>query len=172
MALSVSFTAGQTPSSPNLVGLVDTTTGTDAAVVSRRIYITDAGGNAVVPSGTTTAYIEWGNFPATTTISLNILTEDMALNIRVDWINISNAVLYSDENTFCFDEYLKQFAYELVQGLVPPVTLDTNYAENLAKLWVAIKGAENSVTFANDIQASQNCLNQGTYLKTYQQLFF
>ncbi len=170
--LVVSFTAGQSPPSPNIVVLVDTSSGSDSNVISRLIYITDAEGNAVVPANTTTPYIVWGNFPGTSTISLNILSVDMALNIRIDWVGVTNNVLYSDANSFFFDEYLKQGVYNLVQGLVPPITLDTEYSNSLAKLWVAIKGAENAITFGNDIQASQNCLNQGTYLLQNSNLFF
>lgn len=172
MALTVSFSAGQSPPSPNIIVLIDTSTGNDSSVVGRRIYITNYAGTALVPAGTSTSYIEWAGFPGTTTISVNVLTESTACNIRVDWINSGGTVLYSDSNTFCFDEYLKQMAYQLVQGLTPGITLNTNYSSALAQLWVAIKGGENAVVFANDIEASQLCLNQGTYLDVNQALFF
>ena len=170
MALSPSFTAGQNPNSPSTIVLTDTSTGTDVAVVGRRVYITDSAGNAVVPSGTTTSYVVWAI--ADTEISINCLTQDMALSIKVDWLDVSNTILYTLTQQFCFPAFNQQFAYSLCQGLVPPITLNTNYSSNLAALWTSIKGAINAVVENNDIQNSQNCLNQATYLQNNKNLFF
>lgn len=170
MSLLVSFIAAQSPVSPNIIILSDTSSGTDGAVVGKRVYITNALGQYITPTGNTTNYIIWSL--SDSTIPINILTEDTACYIFVEWVNSDGTALYTDSNTFCFSEYNKQFAYSLVQGLVPPVTLNTNYSSALASLWVSIKGAINAIEFASDIQASQNCLNQGTYLRLNQQYFY
>lgn len=172
MALSVAFSAGQVPSTPQNITLIDGTTGSDVAVTQRRVYITDALGNYLVPSGATTNYITWGGFPGTTTLTVTVLSVNTACNILIDWCDVDGAIKYTDSNTFCFDEFAKIFAYSLCQGLTPPIPLDTNYSNNLAKLWVAIKGGENAVVFGNDIAASQNQLNIANYLEQYQSLFF
>lgn len=170
MPLSPNFTAGQNPNSPSVIVLNDTSSGSDVLVTSRRVYITDSAGNAVVPSGTTTSYVVWAI--ADTEISINCLTQDMALSIKVDWLDVSNTILYTLTQQFCFPAFNQQFAYSLCQGLVPPITLNTNYSSNLAALWTSIKGAINAVVENNDIQNSQNCLNQATYLQNNKNLFF
>ncbi len=172
MSLVVAFAAGQVPSTPKNITLIDETTGSDGSVTQRRVYITDALGNYLVPNGTTTNYITWGNFPGTTTLTVTVLEVNTACNILVDWCTSDGTVVDSDSNTFCFDEFAKQFGYSLCQGITPPITLNTNYSSSLAKLWIAIKGAENAVVFANDISASQNQLNEANYLQQYQTLFF
>ena len=78
MSLSPNFTAAQDAVYPNIVILADTSTGSDSDITSRKVYITDDEGNFVVPGGTTTDYIVWPY--SDTTISLNILQYDMALN--------------------------------------------------------------------------------------------
>mgnify|MGYP000396776706 CR=1 FL=1 len=48
MALSVNFTAQQTPGLPGTILFTDTSTGTDVAVTQRRVYIQTAAGNYLV----------------------------------------------------------------------------------------------------------------------------
>lgn len=174
MPLTVNFVAAQSPISPNIVILGDTSVGTDVLVVNRRIYVTDYAGQPVVPSGTTTDYIE---FPLSSpTINLNILPRDMAYTITVVWLNASNVALYTLTQTFCFSIYTKQFLYYLVQGqsglLVPPITSDSNYDFNLGILWTAIKGAINAIEIANDVSASQTCLNRAFQLMQNENISF
>lgn len=170
MSFVAEFLVSQSPSNPGIIDFINSSTGSDILITERRIYIQDALGNYLVPSGTTTTYIIWPL--ADDTISVNVLTTDTACAIRVDYLNVSGTALYTSGNTYCFDVYSKLFAYALVQGLVPPITLDTAYSANLAKLWSCILGAENAITLASDISASQNCLNQAIYLRTNQTLFF
>lgn len=170
MPLSPAFTSGQNPNSPSVIVISDTSGGSDVLVTSRRVYLTDSVGNPVVPSGTTTAYVAWPI--ADSSVSIDCLTYDMALSIRVDWLNVSNVALYTLTQQFCFAAFNQQFAYSLCQGLVPPITLNTNYSANLAALWTSIKGSINAVVENNDIASSQNCLNQGTYLRNNKNLFY
>lgn len=170
MPLTVSFSIGQDQYLPSTVVAVDTSTGSDSSVTQRRIFVQGANGNYYVPTGTTTNYTQWSY--GSPTISLNILTDDIAAVVTVQWLDVGNNVLYESAQTYCFPLFSKQFAYSLIQGLVPPVTLDTNYSTNLANLWTAIDGAINAVEVGGDIFASQNCLNQAIYLKNNQNLFF
>lgn len=167
-----SFTAGQNPLSPNIITLTDTSTGSDSDVTVRRVYFINAAGEYVVESGTTTDYEVWPYADAS--ISLDLLTEATALSIRVDWLDISGTVLYTVSETYCFAEYLKQFAYYLAQliAMTPPIVGATNYETNLGKLWTSIWGAINAIEVQNDIACSQNNLDRGTYLKLHQNLFY
>jgi hypothetical protein len=50
------FTATQYISVPNLIVITDTSTGTDAAITSRRVYMRKSDGTYLVEEGTTTNY--------------------------------------------------------------------------------------------------------------------
>lgn len=170
MPLTASFSIGQLPSNPSILVATDTSTGSDVLVVARRIYIQDANGNYLVPTGTTTQYTVWPI--ADLIIQLNVLSNDAACSVMVEWVDSGGTARYTVSNTFCFSLFSKQFAYSLIQGLVPLITLNTNYSANLANLWAAIKGAINAVEDMSDIFTSQNCLNQAINFKKNQSLYF
>lgn len=174
MAFSANFTAAQSPLTPAVVVLADTSTGSDVLIISRRIYITDFEGNPVVPNGTSTDYIDWPL--AQSSINLTILQRDMALTITVKWLDVSNNPLYTLTQVFCFSIYTKQFLYMLVEGqsglINPVITSDTNYDFNLGILWTAINGAMNAIELAADVQASQSCLNRAYRLMQTQTISF
>jgi len=172
MPFSQNFTVAQTSANPAFVIITDTSTGNDANIDSRRIYITDCNGNYIVPTGTTTNYIEWDLLD--NPISLDILTQDTAANVRVDWLDSTNTVLYTLNNNYCFSEYNKQFLYYLIQlqSLTYNVIQDNNYWGNVGTLWVNIIGAINSVEIGDDIFASQTCLNRATFMAQNQANYF
>jgi hypothetical protein len=172
MPFSQNFTVAQTSANPAFVIITDTSTGSDPNIDSRRIYITDCNGNYIVPTGTTTNYIEWDLLD--NPISLDILTQDTAANVRVDWLDSTNTVLYTLNNNYCFSEYNKQFLYYLIQlqSLTYNVIQDNNYWGNVGTLWVNIIGAINSVEIGDDIFASQTCLNRATFMAQNQANFF
>lgn len=172
MAFAQNFSAAQSPVAPSTVIISDTSTGNDASIANRLIYITDFSGSPVVPSGATTAYIL---FPlSSSTINLNILSRDMALTITVIWVDSGNVPLYSLTQTFCFSIYTKQFLYYLTQTIAanPSIIQDTNYFSNYAQLWTFIRGAINAIEIASDISDSQNQLNLAYNLISNQSLYF
>lgn len=168
--MAPNFTAGQNPLYPQIIVLTDTSTSVTGTITGRRVYIENNSGQYLTPTGTTTDYIAWALADAS--ISINCLTESTACSVRVDWVDSGGAVVETLTQIFCFDLFSRQFAYSLIQGLVPPITLNTNYSSNLAALWAAIMGAENATTLNNDIATSQNALNQAIYLQTNANLFF
>lgn len=172
MAFSQNFTAGQNPLYPNIVVVTDTSTDADAAITQRRVYVQDASGDYLVPTGTTTDYVEW--IYSDVSISLNILTQDQAVSIKVDWLDVNNAILYTLTQQFCLPQYSKQFLYYLaqLQGLTPKIPADSNYDYNTAVLWTCVLGAMNAVEDYDDISASQNLLDRATYLRLNQAKFF
>lgn len=172
MSFSPSFTIAQTPTNPALVIAEDTSSGSDVLIISRKITFTDADGNTVVPSGTTTSYVSWPL--VTNPITINLLTTDMALSVRVDWLNAAGTSIYDSTQSYCLVEYNKAFLYYLVQqqSLTPSIVQDQNYSANLATFYTTIIGAQNAVEIGNDISASQNMINMGTNMRNSQSLYF
>ncbi len=173
MALDVSFSVEQSAANPGAVTLVDTSTGSDVAVTQRRIYFTDYHGNAVVPSGTSTAYVIWPYADSSITVN-NLLTSDMALNVRVDWLDVSNVALYTLNTNYCFSQFNQNFFYTLIQSqsLTPGIIQDANYYSNLSIYWVNITGAIQAIEIGNDLSSSQKCLTIATNMMTFQNDFF
>lgn len=172
MPLNPAFTASQDPSNAAYVVLTDISTGSDGAISSRKVYIQNSAGDYLVPSGTTTNYVVWPY--ADDSISLNILEEDTAVSIKVDWLNSGSTILYTLTQQFCLDMYSKLFFYTLVQaqGVTPSIPQDTNYFSNMALFWATVEGAEQAIVLAQDLSGSQNCLNRCTYMRQNQSKYF
>ena len=178
MAISPSFSVSQFSGTPNIITITDTSTGVDTVVTSRRIYLLQSNGTYLVPNGTTTNYILWPITNTTTraplTNSLNVLTQDTALSIRVDWLNSANTVLYTASNAFAFTAYNETFYYGLTESQVanPNLTASTNWYQTKLNLLVLIDSAKQSIAFASDIVSAQQSLNEATYISTNQAYFF
>jgi hypothetical protein len=172
MPFSQNFTVAQTSANPAFVIITDTSTGSDPAIDSRRIFITDCFGNYIVPSGTTTSFIPWAL--ANNPISLNILTQDAAVNIKVEWLDSADNVLYELNNNYCLSEFNKQFLYYLIQlqSQTYNIIQDNNYWGNVGIFWTNIIGAINSVEIGDDIFASQACLSRATNMQTNEAYYF
>lgn len=172
MAFTPSFTIGQNPLTPAIIVATDTSVGSDAAIDSRRIFIQDAFGNYLVPLGTTTNYVVWDL--VNISISLNVLSQNTAVNATTQWLDISGNVLYTDSESGALANYGKQFLYYLVelQSGAPDTVKDNNYDFNTAVLWTAVLGGINAVFVNNDIAASQNSLGRATELQFHQNDYF
>lgn len=172
MSFSPSFAISRTPLNDALVIATDDSVGSDILIISRRITLTDSSGNTLVVSGTTTSYNAWPL--ATNPISLNLLTTDTAVSILVQWMSVTNTVLYDSTQSYCLANYSKTFLYylEQSQSLTPNIVQDSNYSANLAILWATVKGAINSIEEGNDLAASQNALNRANYMRLNQSNFF
>lgn len=174
MALTVNFSTSQALATPNSITFTDSSTGTDAAVVSRRIYLTDSDGEEVVVSGTSTAYEVWGNFPATTSITLNLLLRDTALLARVDWVNSGGVALYTKSIYIPAVMYMKAYYIFLIkcQSSNPKHINRNNFYENIIKLLNNIKNATDSLTLIDDIKSSQAAMDRGHELINNPSYFF
>jgi len=171
MAFAESFSVSQSALTESAFTVEDTSTGTDGQITQRRIYVTNSDGDYLT-GDTSVDYDEW--LWANSTITLDVLTESTAVSIRVDWLNSVNAILYTLTNQYCLAQYTKNFLYYLVQaqGQTPSVVQDTNYFANLAILWANLRGALNAIEVADDLDASQECLNRCTEMETNQSLYF
>lgn len=171
MPLTPSFTVSQSSVTPGSLTVVDTSTGSDVAIVARRIYVSQSDGTYLTGDGSVN-YTAWPL--ADTSITLSILTVDIGASITVEWIDVNGGVVDTLNNTYALAEYNKQFLYYLVQlqGLTPGIYQDTNYSSNIGVFWTNIIAGINAVTYGNDIAACQASFDRATYMRLNQNLYF
>lgn len=171
MSFAASFSVSQSINSINILTLADTSTGSDTNIASRQIYLQTGNGTYLVPTGVTTNFIPW--LLANTSINLNVLSQDYAITILVQWLDINGNVLYNSSNVYLFTAYSEQFMYGLTQllALTPSIPQDNDYYANKMQLRVLIDSAVNSIAIASDSLAAQTCLNQAAYLISQKNLF-
>lgn len=174
MPLSVSFSISQSALTPGAITATDTSTGSDPSVTQRRIFFQTSQGQYITTSGvsSSSAYEQWAYADSSET--WDILDEDSALAITVQWLDVNNTILYTLTQLYCLAEYNKQFFYYLVQqqAITPSILQDTNYAANMATYWMNITAAIQAVEIGADISASQNCLNRATNMMQNQNYYF
>ena len=172
MPLSPNFTASQNSGTPNLIFLTDTSTGSDVTITKRRIYLLQSNGTYLVPAGTTTDYIDWALVD--TTISLNVLIQDTALSITVQWLTAANVVVANKTTSFAFTAYNETFYYGLTESQVANanLTASTNWYQTKMILRVELDSAYQAISFASDIFSAQAALNRATFISTNQSYFF
>ena len=172
MPLTPSFTVSQTSGLPSVINLTDNSTGSDAAIFERRVFIQRNDGTYLVPTGTSTNYIVWAY--ANPTIAIDVLKKDMAVQVTVQWLNNAGAVLYSINTLNLFTLYLKTFFYSLTQyqATNKSITQNNNFYGNKSKLWGFIKGAETAIQLASDISGAQNELDAATQMINSEKMFF
>jgi len=166
-----SFTVSQSAITPEDITVTDTSTSVTGTITKRRIYVSDAYGTYLTGDGTVD-YDEWAL--ADSAITLSILTQDTAANIRVDWLTAANAVVETLDDNYPLSQFGKQFFFSLVsaQGLTPGIYQDTNYASNLAIFWANIVAGDNAVTYGNDVSGAQNCYNREIAMMEDQSNYF
>lgn len=172
MPISPSFTASQNSGTPNLIFLTDTSTGSDVTITKRRIYLLQSNGTYLVPTGTTTDYIDWALVDTTT--SLNVLIQDTALSITVQWLTAGNVEVASVTTSFAFTAYNETFYYGLTESQVANanLTASTNWYQTKMILRVELDSAYQAISFASDIFSAQAALNRATFISTNQSYFF
>lgn len=174
MALTVSFTASSVSGEPGQILFHDTSTGSDGTITSRRIYVSDKDNNFLVESGTTTEYEVWA-LPLSDDITLELLTKDMALKIVVQWLNVSNGVVYDYTiSAEGFVEYNEEFDYELTQMLTgnPALLGDNAFWDNKSKLRTLIDAGNQAILNAADLSNAQLCYDEATKLRLGSPYYF
>ena len=166
------FTASQYSGTPSVITLTDTSTGSDVTIASRRVYLLQANGTFLGPAGTTTDYIVWDLVD--TSIDLDVLSQDSALSITVQWMSGIQTVVTSKTISFAFTAYNETFYYGLTESQVANSNLSasTNWYQTKLILRVEIDSADQAITFASDIYSAQAALNRATYISTNQAYFF
>lgn len=172
MALVPNFTAVQIAGFPSQVVFTDTSTGSDGAITSRRIYMAKVDGSFLVPSGTSTQYIVWPYID--TQITVDDLDKDYALLITVEWLDVSNNILYSKQLLLAFTIYNETFDYYLTQMMAanPLLVNDNNFFTQKSALRTYIDAGNQALTLASDQENAQLCYDQATNLRTSSQYYF
>jgi hypothetical protein len=172
MPLTPNFTAVQLFGSPNNIILTDTSTGTDVAVTSRRVYIQMANGTYLVEEGTTTDYEVWDY--SEDSITLDVLTRDVAVTITVQWLDSTGTDLYTKLYEFGFTQYNESFDYGLTQMLTasPLFINDNNFFQNKSELRVCIDSGNQALSLAGDLFAAQQCYDRATRFRLESKYLF
>jgi hypothetical protein len=172
LPLTVSFSVSQSLADPSTITIADTSTGSNPAIVSRRVYIRLSNGTYLVQDGTTEDYEVWAI--ADTTITLDLLPRSEAPQIIVEWMDVDgNAINTATEYAvFTWADYV--FLYQLTQTQAgrPKLRDNRNYYYSKIRMFVNVEDAENAVDYASDIWNSQESLDDNYYLMNNQQLFF
>lgn len=169
--MTPSFSVSQSAISPQNFTVTDTSTSITGTITQRRIYVQDSQGEYLT-GDSSVDYDQWAL--ADTSITLTFLTGNEAVNIRVDWLNVSNVVVETLNDNYGLSQFGKQFMFYLVQlqGLTPGVYQDTNYSGNLALLWTNIIGGDNAITYGNSLAAAQNCYNRANDMEQNESKYF
>lgn len=150
MPLVPSFTVAPT-SNPAQLLLTDTSTGSDGAITDRQIILLNTAGNPIVGS------IDWPI--AQSSITIQPLTSDIALNVQVNWNNNVGTPLYTKSQLFAAVQYAEQFFYSLTQQQAATTNLnilnDLPYFTNKSKLRLFIDSAIQAISTGADIYSSQ-----------------
>lgn len=172
MPYTLAFTVSQGIDSQEFT-VTDLSTGSDVAVVDRRITVTQSDGDTLVPSGTTTSYI---NFPFSdgASITIDVLNVDYALAVKLEYLNVSGVVLYSLSQNYCFTGNDEDFDYSLTQFLVANQSLlqNTTYVTNRFTFRMLIDSATQAVEIGNDINGSQFLLDLAQNYVNNQSFYF
>lgn len=175
MPLTVSFTAVSVAGSPESVLFTDTSTGTDVAAVSRRIYVSDTNGDFIVEAGTSTEYEVWA-YPLATPITLDLFTTaDKAVKLVCQWLNVSNVVLYDYTiDAVGFTEWNEEFLYGQTQLMTanPLLINDNSFWSNYSKCRTLIDAGNKAILFAEDLYNAQLCYDQATEIRNESQYYF
>ena len=172
MALVPNFTITQSVGSPNNLVFVDSSTGSDGTITSRRIYIRQADGTNLVVEGTTTDYEVWAY--SASSITLDILTTDISALVTVEWLDVSNVVLYTKAVNYGFTGYNEDFDYTLTQMIAsnPLNIADNDFFGFKSQLRTYIDSGDNAISRASDIYAAQLCYTKANELRTNSVYYF
>lgn len=175
MPLVPNFSTSQTAGSPSVINIQDTSTGSDGAVTQRRVYLVDWQGDYVVASGNSNNYTQWSILDST--IAIDCLSQDTALEITVEWLDINDVVLYDKTELVGFTLYNETFYYSLTQAQAAastPTTIlqDTTFLQNKSNLRLFIDSGDQAVVLGYDIVSAQQCYNLASNLTNNQDFYF
>ena len=152
------FNATQELGNPTVINFQDTSDGSDNDVEYRNIYIRLGNGEYIVQeSNTTTNYTEWLYNPSVLSTSFELLTKDVAVEITMDWVDSSSAVLYTKSITFRFTNFNENFDYALTQNLTgnPLLINDNDFFANKSELRTCIDSGNHAFDLVGDLFSAQ-----------------
>jgi len=157
---------------PQNIVTEDNSAGSDIAIVSRRLSFRTNLSTYLVPSGTTTDYVDW--VLATNPITLDVLQSDFALFVKTDWLDVNDDVLYTLTKVYVFQRYNIEFDYSLTYSEANGnASLNSpNWLTSRMQLALSINDAANAITQASSVTDSQAAIDRGTYLRLNPNLFY
>lgn len=164
MALAPSFSMGSVNNGatidPTAIILTDTSTGSDGAIASRQILL------YTVQNALLVAAIPWPL--ATNPITINPLTQDIALNLVVNWLDGSGNILYTFSAIQAFTGYGENFAYNLIQTeeSSPGILQDVNYQGYVNTLNNYLVSAVRAISVGQSLKNAQLMILKEQYLVT------
>jgi hypothetical protein len=169
MAFNGAFTIAESATALGSFILTDTSTGSDANLTGRTIYIYKVDGEL---------YTEAISWPiGTTTKTLAILDKDYAFNIKIDWASsspLADPSTYTYSQIFAFTKF-GEYEYGTLTRLqtsIPTVISDTKYYQYKMHLRVELDAAKHAIDFMEDHYAAQRCIDRYQYLITKKRLFY
>jgi hypothetical protein len=159
-----------TPSiSPSSFTITDTSQNGPSGASTRTILLYQSNGTLLVPGI---------NFPinagAGDSITISPLTQDIALNVVVNYTASNGTVLFSSNVIFAFLQYTLLFLYQLTesQSSTPAITQDTNYYTNKMQLFTEVQSALNAINTGLDLAGAQFCIQRALVFTQNQSLYF
>lgn len=173
MPLTANFSTSESLSVLSQVTFLDTSTGSDGGLTSRRIYIQLANGNWLTTAGesTTIAYEIWNI--ANASIVLDILSQSTSATVRIDWLT-GSTVTYTKTLSQEWNLYDYMFAFGLIQSqtATPNIISDANYYSNFFAFITNIWNSESAIIYGDDIYSSQSALNVNQNMINNANLYF
>lgn len=168
MALTPAFSVSNNATNTNSFVVTDTSTGSDGTITTIQFQIYDDTNTPVLNSPISFPYV------ANSTYTIPGLTQDLAVNIVTNWLNVGGTVLYTANQIFVFTGFLEWFYYSLVQQIAAKATIanDTNFISNLSWLRTLIDSANQSISVGASIFNAANMLSLAQNLQTNQTLYF
>lgn len=157
------FTASQNITDPSVVTLTDTSTGTDAAITGRVVYIQTYDDSYLTPTGNSGNGINW-TLPSGSSIDIDCIDKDYALNITVNWVG-GSTILYTKTILFNLNAYSRIYRYKLYKAIAAnPRQIDNaNFFNVLSNLTTYIDGANEAVELGDDITLGQLCNDKAKF---------
>lgn len=142
---------------PSAMILADTSSGSDVNIASRKILLYDYQNNL------------FGSFAwplASNPFTINPLTQDIALNVVIQWLDVSGNVLYTANQILPFTGYGEQFKYGLIQTEVTNegILQDVNYQSYFNTLSNYLDGAIQAIIIGQSIGNSQSQIVKEKFL--------
>lgn len=172
MSFTPNFECFQPLGDNSVITIQDTSTGSDGSIAARRVYLRTTAGTFLVPQGTSTQYTAWAL--VNTSIDIDCLDKDYALDVVVQWVDSGGGVLYDKTVLNGFTSYNEDFDLGLSSLLAANYKLfsDNNYFLHKSQLRDAIDSGDKAISRGGDIAKAQACYDVGTAIRTNSQYNF
>jgi len=127
----------------------------------RRIRVITTSDTILVPTGTTTAYIDFP-FAGGDTISIDVMTRDLAVNVVVDWMSQDpqSGSTYQASLIISLLSYNTNNEYGIIQAMTvtPLIVSNANYWMNLGLLQTENENSRQA-TYVQEQISAQRAIN-------------